>query len=88
MTDISDDQVDELLHQAERRLKYGAASTVAHPVASGLKAGEVPSGKSSAQPKELSIREPSQPKSSSKNQPKVSLSFSPSTGDSSNAPFE
>lgn len=88
MTDILDDQVDELLHQAERRLRDGAVSAAVIPSASGLKATESTGiTKSSIQPKELSVREPSQPQSSSKNQPKVRLVFYLSNGPFKNTTF-
>lgn len=89
MTDILDDQVDELLHQAEQRLRDGAVSAAVNPSASGLKATESTGiAKSSIQTKELSVREPIQFQSSSKNQPKVSLAFSFFNGPLRTQPFE
>jgi hypothetical protein len=79
MTDISDDQVDELLRQAEQRLKNDAASAVAVPTtavagvkASASKAVEPQrSSNSDSSSKDLSVRAPPQPRTGQKAQAKV-----------------
>jgi hypothetical protein len=71
MTDISDDQVDELLRKAEQRLKNGSASAIATtnstaivPVAAGDAATDVKQQKSfdsSSKKDGLTVRAPPQP---------------------------
>jgi hypothetical protein len=71
MTDISDDQVDELLRKAEQRLKNGSASAIATtnstaivPVAAGDAATDVKQQKSSDSSSKkdgLTVRAPPQP---------------------------
>lgn len=84
MTDISDDQIDQLLRQAENRLKNGTSSADSVPAADGgvSKAVSVPISTSTStttvqkQPSgsknELSVREPPQPRMGQKSQAKVS----------------
>ncbi|KAH6975879.1 Fcf2 pre-rRNA processing-domain-containing protein [Ilyonectria sp. MPI-CAGE-AT-0026] len=70
MTDISDDQVDELLRKAEQRLRNDAASAVTVPTAAvaGVKLDTLtavqpqPSNSGSSSKTDLSVRAPSQPR--------------------------
>ncbi|KAI5457925.1 Fcf2 pre-rRNA processing-domain-containing protein [Mariannaea sp. PMI_226] len=75
MTDISDDQVDELLRQAELRLKSDAASavTAAKAEVDGVKldASIVVQQQPSKNNSELSVRVPLQPQTGHKVQPKA-----------------
>lgn len=85
MTDISDDQVDELLRQAEQRLKNDAASAITAPTVAvaGVKAEALTAQQSQPQPstkssssKDLSVRAPTQPHTGQKGQAKVRTEFS------------
>ncbi|KAH7000049.1 Fcf2 pre-rRNA processing-domain-containing protein [Ilyonectria destructans] len=70
MTDISDDQVDELLRKAEQRLRNDAASAVTVPTATvaGVKLDTStavqpqPSNSGSSSKTDLSVRAPPQPR--------------------------
>lgn len=79
MTDIPDDQVDELLRKAEQRLRNDAASAVTVPTAAvaGVKLDTStavqpqPSNSGSSSKTDLSVRAPPQPRTGLVGQAKV-----------------
>lgn len=83
MTDISDDQIDQLLRQAEKRLRNDTSSAHSVPAADGgvskavSASASTPTTTVQKQPSgsktDLSVREPPQPRTGQKGQAKVSI---------------
>lgn len=61
MTDISDEQVIELLRNAEQRLKHDAVSKVANVKSVSLKADDAAKPEQVVKQSALSVRQPLQP---------------------------